>query len=102
MVELQDSHVAILLGKRRDAVTHYRRRLFDARALVLAEWKLDDLLNPICAEDDRNTEEDVIEPVLALHGYRCWQQPLLVLEDRFRSEEHTSELQSRQYLVCRL
>src|SRR3712207_8197368 len=22
--------------------------------------------------------------------------------DRFRSEEHTSELQSRQYLVCRL
>src|SRR3712207_8707928 len=24
------------------------------------------------------------------------------LADRFRSEEHTSELQSRQYLVCRL
>src|SRR3712207_8800612 len=23
-------------------------------------------------------------------------------EDEFRSEEHTSELQSRQYLVCRL
>src|SRR3712207_8099920 len=23
-------------------------------------------------------------------------------EERFRSEEHTSELQSRQYLVCRL
>src|SRR3712207_6854269 len=23
-------------------------------------------------------------------------------EDRYRSEEHTSELQSRQYLVCRL
>src|SRR3712207_7112287 len=28
---------------------------------------------------------------LAVHG-----------EDRVRSEEHTSELQSRQYLVCRL
>src|SRR3712207_8618912 len=26
----------------------------------------------------------------------------LSLEDFFRSEEHTSELQSRQYLVCRL
>src|SRR3712207_7666436 len=26
----------------------------------------------------------------------------LVLEHGFRSEEHTSELQSRQYLVCRL
>src|SRR3712207_6985018 len=25
-----------------------------------------------------------------------------VLEDALRSEEHTSELQSRQYLVCRL
>src|SRR3712207_9015060 len=26
----------------------------------------------------------------------------LVARDRLRSEEHTSELQSRQYLVCRL
>src|SRR3712207_8459912 len=29
-------------------------------------------------------------------------QPLLLLELVSRSEEHTSELQSRQYLVCRL
>src|SRR3712207_8790159 len=27
---------------------------------------------------------------------------LATLESHFRSEEHTSELQSRQYLVCRL
>src|SRR3712207_7690071 len=27
---------------------------------------------------------------------------LVVVEDDMRSEEHTSELQSRQYLVCRL
>src|SRR3712207_7387636 len=27
---------------------------------------------------------------------------VLVVDDRRRSEEHTSELQSRQYLVCRL
>src|SRR3712207_7348252 len=27
---------------------------------------------------------------------------LVLLRDRLRSEEHTSELQSRQYLVCRL
>src|SRR3712207_9586402 len=26
----------------------------------------------------------------------------LIVDDRRRSEEHTSELQSRQYLVCRL
>src|SRR3712207_8754465 len=25
-----------------------------------------------------------------------------IMDDRHRSEEHTSELQSRQYLVCRL
>src|SRR3712207_8799144 len=29
-------------------------------------------------------------------------EPLLVVPDQLRSEEHTSELQSRQYLVCRL
>src|SRR3712207_8127108 len=28
--------------------------------------------------------------------------PTLLLKDGKRSEEHTSELQSRQYLVCRL
>src|SRR3712207_8357756 len=31
-----------------------------------------------------------------------WDQTLARLEPRRRSEEHTSELQSRQYLVCRL
>src|SRR5947209_15571863 len=29
-------------------------------------------------------------------------QAQLTVVDRYRSEEHTSELQSRQYLVCRL
>src|SRR3712207_8104651 len=29
-------------------------------------------------------------------------QPLVFIGERTRSEEHTSELQSRQYLVCRL
>src|SRR3712207_6979401 len=28
--------------------------------------------------------------------------PVILTEIEFRSEEHTSELQSRQYLVCRL
>src|SRR3712207_7061447 len=38
----------------------------------------------------------LVEPVTAaLIG-------VLVLGERLRSEEHTSELQSRQYLVCRL
>src|SRR3712207_8484928 len=39
--------------------------------------------------------------VLFLYGVRLW--PGIVIGDLLlRSEEHTSELQSRQYLVCRL
>src|SRR3712207_7949540 len=43
-----------------------------------------------------STHEDAEDAVQDgfLHAYRAL--------DRFRSEEHTSELQSRQYLVCRL
>src|SRR3712207_7813796 len=43
--------------------------------------------------------EDLQEVLELLERLRC-----LVAEDLFqtRSEEHTSELQSRQYLVCRL
>src|SRR3712207_7165962 len=29
-------------------------------------------------------------------------RPIMLLDEATRSEEHTSELQSRQYLVCRL
>src|SRR3712207_7287629 len=40
------------------------------------------------------------------HGQRCGAEAnmakLLASEASWRSEEHTSELQSRQYLVCRL
>src|SRR3712207_8662259 len=35
-------------------------------------------------------------------GHLARQQPVAVLGEGRRSEEHTSELQSRQYLVCRL
>src|SRR3712207_8064555 len=42
---------------------------------------------------------DIARRVPAYEGLRY---PLLKDESRPRSEEHTSELQSRQYLVCRL
>src|SRR3712207_8244305 len=41
--------------------------------------------------------------VYHLHGYTDIPQTMVLTEsDYLRSEEHTSELQSRQYLVCRL
>src|SRR3712207_7141220 len=44
-------------------------------------------------------ERDRAEPPLGLRGREGGELPLGAVE---RSEEHTSELQSRQYLVCRL
>src|SRR3712207_7543152 len=35
-------------------------------------------------------------------GVEGGRAPILLQEKQLRSEEHTSELQSRQYLVCRL
>src|SRR3712207_7697603 len=50
----------------------------------------------------RAEDRQRVQRVEGLHGRR----PALVVEHRElaedRSEEHTSELQSRQYLVCRL
>src|SRR5258707_8039165 len=44
---------------------------------------------------DRDAEDSVRAGAACRRGARCCPHPL-------RSEEHTSELQSRQYLVCRL
>src|SRR3712207_9271744 len=54
--------------------------------------------------------EDQLPPVLAARyrepGLDEWQLPRAGAQNAtralYRSEEHTSELQSRQYLVCRL
>src|SRR3712207_7820400 len=49
-----------------------------------------------CQRDGKREERGIrheVEPVRRVE---------LVGEERARSEEHTSELQSRQYLVCRL
>src|SRR3712207_6874010 len=53
---------------------------------------IDDSLRPAA-----RTTAALLVPVVAAEVRR---RPLLVTS--FRSEEHTSELQSRQYLVCRL
>src|SRR3712207_7518827 len=41
-------------------------------------------------------------PLAFIHKTRDPMKPNEVVANRVRSEEHTSELQSRQYLVCRL
>src|SRR3712207_9447008 len=41
-------------------------------------------------------------PVIDRHGELPGLAPIREIAFRVRSEEHTSELQSRQYLVCRL
>src|SRR3712207_8389526 len=40
--------------------------------------------------------------LIALHNYGKAVTIILLIIHTLRSEEHTSELQSRQYLVCRL
>src|SRR3712207_7284693 len=55
-------------------------------------------------EATRSTVELIVSELVTnavVHGDSGRGDPLLVQLER-RSEEHTSELQSRQYLVCRL
>src|SRR3712207_8849066 len=57
--------------------------------------------NPLCRRArDREPDVDVARPLLVGVAERVKAQALAQLD--VRSEEHTSELQSRQYLVCRL
>src|SRR3712207_7094948 len=62
---------------------------------------LDDLLRRCLAPDPAHRPTplqvaEALEPLVAALPTR------MVLSRKGRSEEHTSELQSRQYLVCRL
>src|SRR3712207_8859623 len=51
------------------------------------------------AAAEQRTDEDALVVTADERGWRRWQADERGAE---RSEEHTSELQSRQYLVCRL
>src|SRR3712207_8063428 len=54
-------------------------------------------------EGTRLSEDQHTDVVLhRLGGERQAEPPLVLGDHEARSEEHTSELQSRQYLVCRL
>src|SRR3712207_7663256 len=61
-----------------------------------------DLSAPALAEAVR-TLDALGQPELRVTAHHAtYEDGLLALPDVARSEEHTSELQSRQYLVCRL
>src|SRR3712207_6940020 len=76
----------------RSAVTDH-----DEGAKVKPATALDDL----CDAADLDDPVLKLRPVLAL-GARPVSRPGPAVATLLRSEEHTSELQSRQYLVCRL
>src|SRR3712207_9131829 len=57
------------------------------------------MTSQVAATDDRRDEDGVRLPAGEVHGWYRGQNSTVC---GLRSEEHTSELQSRQYLVCRL
>src|SRR3712207_6894713 len=73
--------------------------------LVTADWAQEHLGHPglVFVEVDEDTsayDGGHLEGAVKLDWKQDLQDPLR--RDFVRSEEHTSELQSRQYLVCRL
>src|SRR5258707_4807990 len=69
--------------------------LFRSTMLAVAQAFVDE------AESQRRSIRDIRRELgsIRIEGHHS---KLAECEDKLRSEEHTSELQSRQYLVCRL
>src|SRR3712207_8728098 len=74
------------------------------RALLVVPPPARELLHPprLTAPARLLGEAPAEHRLLLLRAHRRVERPLPRLVLRQRSEEHTSELQSRQYLVCRL
>src|SRR3712207_8160583 len=76
-----------------------RSTLFPYTTLFRSLGRVDDDRKQLEAVDGRASHDPVARLPLQHAGSRLDQGPA---ERAPRSEEHTSELQSRQYLVCRL
>src|SRR3712207_8746204 len=83
--QLIDARIAELNDWRGETLARVRRLIREADPEVVEEWKWRGV------------------PVWSHAGIVCTGETYKsVVKLTFRSEEHTSELQSRQYLVCRL
>src|SRR3712207_7173424 len=71
------------------------RSIERGREMQRADLLLPHEKEPVVAPAPRHLDDDLLVTGAVVH-------PLVGDDDLLRSEEHTSELQSRQYLVCRL
>src|SRR3712207_8145601 len=78
----------------------YTLSLHDALPILLAGLTGLVLVPPLGALSDRVGRRPLL--LTACVCFAVLTYPLFLLMNTGRSEEHTSELQSRQYLVCRL
>src|SRR5690606_3210779 len=78
--------------------------VFDGNVMILGQgdsWKGDDFLRSSEAGNGQVTiriVQNMYSELMKSIPYLQWDNP--VTTDQFRSEEHTSELQSRENLVC--
>src|SRR3712207_7556625 len=87
-------------GKTQVTVVYEDDRPVGVDTVVVSSQHAEDIsIEQLLAPD---VQELVVEPELAALGLPTDGYRLLVNPTGKRSEEHTSELQSRQYLVCRL
>src|SRR3712207_7618101 len=75
-----------------------RSTLFPYTTLFRSKTRLENTLSELNAEVYGNETEETIDPTSKKKDEGDEKDT----EEDERSEEHTSELQSRQYLVCRL
>src|SRR5690606_39615559 len=92
-------------GNGLDILTHIKSEKIDSGVLILsAKNSLDDKVNGLELGADDYLTKPFHLPELNARLKAIYRRKYLqgAYEIRFRSEEHTSELQSRENLVCRL
>src|SRR5438445_9577843 len=82
--------------------TLFRSQLLDDGRLTDGKGRTVDFKNTVVIMTSNIGSREIQEAAAESNEAEMRSRALEVLRGHFRSEEHTSELQSRQYLVCRL